>query len=125
MFAVVFFFSPPSQFFPEKVLSLAVANFGASLWYLLNVSVFNVPCGSFFAFLGFYFEPASVIMITCISMATWFFARKSAEMQTRGQIRKTLLWWWAISNILTWLLPIFLGLYFYFRGEYGSDSVFW
>lgn len=107
------------------VLALAIANFGASLWYFLNISLFDIPCSSFFAFIGFYFEPASVLIITCISISTLFFARKSVEMQTRGQIRSTLLWWWVMSNVISWVSPIVLGLYFFARGEYGADSVFW
>lgn len=104
------------------VLSLALADLGSSLWYLLQLRALGLPCTSLFAFLGFVFEPTSVLLVTFITASTLVLLRKSLVLQTRRQMRNTLLVLWVGGNVVAWVVPVLMGLFFLFQGHLGSDQ---
>lgn len=102
------------------VLSLGISDFGSSLWYFLQLRVLGVPCSNFFAFLGFVFEPAGALLVTCVTISTLILLRKSLVLQTRRQMKNSLTALWIISQIVTWVLPIVMGLLFWAFGRLGK-----
>lgn len=106
------------------MLSLSVADLGSGLWYFLQLKALHIPCNGAFAFFGTVFEPASVLCVTWISISMLVLLRKSLVLQTRKQMKHTLVFLIVCCCFISWTLPIVLSVIFLTLDQYGSDQVY-
>lgn len=107
------------------VLTLVVADLGSALFYLLQVRLFNVPCGPGFAYAGLVFEHAAVWVLTYMTGSLLVIMQRSRSIQSYSRMRTTLRWLLACGVVGSWIVPVLVGLaVLYFDSGVGSDQVY-
>jgi hypothetical protein len=104
------------------VLMLGLSDLGSALWYFLQLHVLHITCTPALAFFGTVFEPASVFIVTFISISLFVLLRNSLILQTKRSIKITVLVLLFLCA-LSWILPLILSIVYLVSGIYGAGRI--